>query len=44
MGYKEKFHSCEACMEALNNHVRFVLGRTNSSDIIELKLVSIKLV
>ncbi len=30
MSYTEKFHSCEPCMEALNNHVRFILGRTNT--------------
>jgi mannan endo-1,4-beta-mannosidase len=30
MSYTEKFHSCEPCMEALNNHVKFILGRTNS--------------
>ena len=29
MIYTEKFHSCEPCMEALNNHVKFILGRTN---------------
>ncbi|WP_281239199.1 glycoside hydrolase 5 family protein [Flavobacterium praedii] len=29
MSYTEKFHSCEPCMEALNNHVKFILGRTN---------------
>lgn len=30
MSYTEKFHSCEPCMEALNNHVKFILGRTNT--------------
>jgi len=30
MSYTEKFHSCEPCMEALNNHVKFILGRTNA--------------
>ena len=30
MNYTEKFHSCEPCIEALNNHVRFILGRTNT--------------
>ena len=29
MSYTEQFHSCEPCMEALNNHVKFILGRTN---------------
>jgi mannan endo-1,4-beta-mannosidase len=30
MAYTEKFHSCEPCMEALENHVKFIMGRTNS--------------
>jgi mannan endo-1,4-beta-mannosidase len=30
MSYTEKFHSCEPCMQALNNHVKFILGRTNT--------------
>lgn len=30
MSYTEKFYSCEPCMEALNNHVKFILGRTNA--------------
>src|SRR5659263_449355 len=30
MSYSERFHSCEPCMEALNNHVKFILGRTNA--------------
>lgn len=30
MSYTEQFHSCEPCMEALNNHVKFIIGRTNS--------------
>jgi mannan endo-1,4-beta-mannosidase len=30
MSYTEQFHSCEPCMEALNNHVKFILGRTNA--------------
>lgn len=30
MSYTEKFHSCEPCMEALNNHVKFIIGRTNA--------------
>jgi mannan endo-1,4-beta-mannosidase len=30
MSYTEKFHSCEPCMEGLNNHVKFILGRTNT--------------
>jgi mannan endo-1,4-beta-mannosidase len=29
MSYTEKFHSCEPCMEALNNHVKFIMTRTN---------------
>jgi mannan endo-1,4-beta-mannosidase len=30
MSYTEQFHSCEPCMEALENHVKFIMGRTNS--------------
>ncbi|QBN20352.1 glycoside hydrolase 5 family protein [Flavobacterium nackdongense] len=30
MSYTEKFHSCEPCMEALNNHVKFIMIRTNA--------------
>jgi len=30
MSYTEQFHSCEPCMEALNNHVKFIIGRTNA--------------
>lgn len=30
MAYTEQFHSCEPCMEGLNNEVRFIVGRTNS--------------
>lgn len=30
MSYTEKFHSCEPCIEGLNNHVKFILGRTNA--------------
>lgn len=30
MSYTEQFHSCETCMEALNNHVKFIIGRTNA--------------
>jgi len=30
MSYTEKFHSCEPCMEALNNHVKFIMTRTNA--------------
>lgn len=30
MSYTEQFHSCEPCMEALKNHVRFIIGRTNA--------------
>ena len=30
MSYTEKFHSCEPCMEALANHVKFIIGRTNA--------------
>lgn len=30
MSYTEQFHSCEPCMKGLENHVRFIMGRTNS--------------
>ncbi len=30
MAYTEQFHSCEPCMEALNNEVRFIMSRTNT--------------
>ena len=30
MAYTEQFHSCEPCMEALENHVKFIIGRTNA--------------
>lgn len=30
MAYTEKFHNCDPCMQALDNHVRFILGRTNA--------------
>ena len=30
MSYTEQFHSCETCMEALENHLKFIIGRTNS--------------
>lgn len=30
MAYTEKFYSCEPCMEALENHVKFIMGRTNA--------------
>ncbi|MRX41721.1 cellulase family glycosylhydrolase [Flavobacterium sp. LC2016-23] len=29
MAYTEQFHSCAPCMEGLNNHVKFIIGRTN---------------
>ena len=29
MSYTEQFHSCEPCMKALENHVKFIIGRTN---------------
>ena len=29
MSYTEQFHSCEPCMKALENHVKFIMGRTN---------------
>ncbi|WP_432221129.1 glycoside hydrolase 5 family protein [Flavobacterium sp. TMP13] len=30
MNYTEQFHSCEPCMESLNNYVRFIIARTNT--------------
>lgn len=30
MSYTAQFHSCEPCMEALENHVKFIIGRTNN--------------
>lgn len=30
MRYTEQFHSCEPCMQALDNHVKFIIGRTNN--------------
>ncbi|AOW22114.1 beta-mannanase [Urechidicola croceus] len=30
MTYAEQFHSCEPCVEAFENHVKFIMGRTNS--------------
>lgn len=30
MAYTEQFHSCEPCMEGLNNHVKYIIGRTNA--------------
>lgn len=29
MSYAEQFHSCEPCMKALENHVKFIICRTN---------------
>ncbi|UOB18814.1 glycoside hydrolase 5 family protein [Abyssalbus ytuae] len=29
MEYTEQFHSCEPCMEAFRNHIKFIMGRTN---------------
>jgi mannan endo-1,4-beta-mannosidase len=29
MSYTEQFHSCEPCMIGLENHVKFIMGRTN---------------
>lgn len=29
MSYTEQFHSCEPCMKGLENHVKFIMGRTN---------------
>ena len=30
MSYTEKFYSCEPCMKAFNNHVKFIMTRTNA--------------
>lgn len=30
MSYTEQFHSCEPCMKGLENHVKFIMGRTNA--------------
>ncbi|WP_348800391.1 glycoside hydrolase 5 family protein [Flavobacterium adhaerens] len=30
MAYTEQFHSCEPCMKALEEHTKFIIGRTNS--------------
>jgi mannan endo-1,4-beta-mannosidase len=30
MSYTEQFHSCEPCMKALEDHVKFIMGRTNA--------------
>src|SRR5690606_1789988 len=27
--YTEKFHTCEPCMEAFREHIKFIMGRTN---------------
>ena len=29
MSYTEKFYNCELCIQALNNHVKFIMTRTN---------------
>ena len=29
MSYTAQFHSCEPCMKALEDHVKFIIGRTN---------------
>ncbi|RYJ42088.1 glycoside hydrolase 5 family protein [Flavobacterium beibuense] len=29
MEYTKQFHSCDPCMEAFKNHIKFILGRTN---------------
>jgi mannan endo-1,4-beta-mannosidase len=29
MAYTQQFYSCEPCMKALENHVKFIIGRTN---------------
>jgi len=29
MAYTAAFHSCEPCIEGLENHVKFIMGRTN---------------
>lgn len=30
MAYTQQFYSCEPCMEGLNNHVKYIIGRTNA--------------
>ncbi|AXG72916.1 beta-mannanase [Flavobacterium arcticum] len=30
MEYTKQFHSCEPCIEAFNNHIKFILGRSNA--------------
>jgi len=30
MAYTQQFYSCEPCMKALENHVKFIIGRTNT--------------
>jgi mannan endo-1,4-beta-mannosidase len=30
MNYTKQFHSCEPCKEAFFNHVKFIIGRTNT--------------
>jgi len=30
MAYTQQFYSCEPCMKALENHVKFIIGRTNA--------------
>lgn len=30
MNYTKQFHSCEPCKEAFYNHVKFIIGRTNT--------------
>jgi len=30
MDYVKQFHKCEPCQEALNTHIKYILGRTNA--------------
>ncbi len=30
MEYTKQFHKCEPCMEAFENHIKYILGRTNA--------------
>jgi len=30
MGFVKQYHSCEPCMDAFENHIQFILGRTNA--------------
>jgi len=30
MDYVKQFHSCEPCMKAFDDHIKFILGRTNN--------------